>query len=270
MSRNTSIREQHEIEVLKAIIAREEYISRLRQQCKQLKGKFHPQISDTLDLLRQATVEVCDAIIQWREQQVGILISLLLLIQLIQLDHDLPFLYRDFNYLLQIPSDLDFLNEVSVLRRWIGFSLLRNPFIVPYPMEQGLSLSLEEVAHPQHIETGKVDAFEIGGVPAPRMKRLYSPKKRYHSSPYGASTYKRELVVQGSGGGISTRSYLLNEDMRRVRMCELVLLKEEERYGKYQRDPYGRCVPLAMVRDNSCEVCSTLILRLSRSSLPWT
>lgn len=174
----------------------------------------------------------------------------------------LPFIYRDFNYLLQLPSDLDFLHEVSVVRRWLGFPLTRNPFVVPHPMEQAAHLLFESISDPQHVESGKVDAFEIGGVSVSAMKRLYSPLKKYHSSPYGPSTYKRELKMQPSGGGLATRSFLLNEDMRRVRICELVLLKEEERYGRYKRDPFGRCVPIEMV---TTECVLRLLIRSRRS-----
>ena len=65
-----SIREQLEIDILKAIVAREEYVSRLKSQCSSLKGKFNTLVSDTLDLLRIATIEVCEAIVRWREHQV--------------------------------------------------------------------------------------------------------------------------------------------------------------------------------------------------------
>jgi hypothetical protein len=44
------------------------------------------------------------------------------------------------NYLLKMPSDLDYLDEYLAIRKWIGFPLARNPFCVPYPMEEGVDL----------------------------------------------------------------------------------------------------------------------------------
>lgn len=57
-----------------------------------------------------------------------------------QKDHDAAFLWNGINYLLKIPSDLDYLADYLAIKRWVGFTLTRNPFCVPYPLEEGQEL----------------------------------------------------------------------------------------------------------------------------------
>ena len=45
----------------------------------------------------------------------------------------------------------------------------------------------------------------------------------------------------------TTKQMLVTGDMNRIRFGELILLKEEERHGKFGRDPEGRLVPLVTV-----------------------
>jgi hypothetical protein len=44
------------------------------------------------------------------------------------------FIWNEVNYLLKMPSDLDFLDEYPVIRKEL-FPLTRNPFCIPYPLE---------------------------------------------------------------------------------------------------------------------------------------
>jgi hypothetical protein len=41
------------------------------------------------------------------------------------------------NYLLKMPSDLDYLHGYKAIRNWMGFPIKRNPFIIPDPMDTG-------------------------------------------------------------------------------------------------------------------------------------
>jgi hypothetical protein len=49
-------------------------------------------------------------------------------------------MWNGVNYLLKMPSDLDYLGDYLAIKRWVGFTLTRNPFCVPYPMEEGQAL----------------------------------------------------------------------------------------------------------------------------------
>ena len=44
-------------------------------------------------------------------------------------------MWNGFNYLLKMPSDLDFLATDGAFIEWIGFPIERNPFIIPLSME---------------------------------------------------------------------------------------------------------------------------------------
>lgn len=86
-----------EVEIVKAILLREEYVARIRR-C--LHGKEHQPLGDLmslLDLLRSITVETVEAIQRWRGQ-----------------GHQKPFIWGGANYLLKIPADLDFLEGHQV------------------------------------------------------------------------------------------------------------------------------------------------------------
>lgn len=57
-----------------------------------------------------------------------------------QRDHDAAFMWNGINYLLKMSSDLDYLADYLAIKRWVGFPLIRNPFCVPYPLEEGQEL----------------------------------------------------------------------------------------------------------------------------------
>lgn len=44
-------------------------------------------------------------------------------------------MWNEVNYLLKMTSDLDFMDEHPVVRKEL-FPLTRNPFCIPYPLEQ--------------------------------------------------------------------------------------------------------------------------------------
>lgn len=56
-----------ELEVLKAILNREGYLTRLKQVARTVGKKFKPEVADVLDLVRASTLDVVDMIIRWRE-----------------------------------------------------------------------------------------------------------------------------------------------------------------------------------------------------------
>ncbi|KAF0721660.1 hypothetical protein AaE_010022 [Aphanomyces astaci] len=90
-----------ELEVLKAIILREDYLTRLLDMSKrESQYTLVGSMANTLDLIRLTTVEVVEAIAAWRKLQ----------------PKHMPFKWNGVNYLLKVPSDLDFMQEVVVLR----------------------------------------------------------------------------------------------------------------------------------------------------------
>jgi hypothetical protein len=112
-----------ELEVLKCILLREGYLKRLREMGASAGSSgLRSEVVDLLDLLRIATVETVEMIEDWRKGQAK----------------SFPFVWNGINYLLKIPSDLDFLDEVMPLTSWLGFTLLRNPYVMPNPLDHAM------------------------------------------------------------------------------------------------------------------------------------
>lgn len=92
----------HEVEVAKAIILREEYILRVRANLDNHRSKFgkdqeaFDDLISLVDLLRTATVDTVETIERWRR---------------VQGNPAAPFIWKSVNYLLKIGSDLDFLDS---------------------------------------------------------------------------------------------------------------------------------------------------------------
>lgn len=116
---------QAELDVLKAIVNREEYLKKLFLSVRTIQKKFKPEVSDLLDIIRITSIDVIEAIVRWRE---------------VKNDHDAIFTWNGMNYLLKMPSDLDYLDEYRAVKKWVGFSLIRNPFAVPFPLEEGIDI----------------------------------------------------------------------------------------------------------------------------------
>ncbi|KAG6962982.1 hypothetical protein JG688_00008356 [Phytophthora aleatoria] len=92
-------------------------------------GKEIHVLGDLLLLTRAASVDVVENIQEWRKTvHEGI---------------PRPYIYDQENYLLRMCEDLDFLDRVGDLVEWLGFRLLRNPFIVDKALDDIVSSRLE-------------------------------------------------------------------------------------------------------------------------------
>src|SRR3546814_101496 len=89
-----------ELEVLKAVMAREAYLERLQRQSKGMTKRFQDEVADTFDLLRLASVEVVETVMAWREV-VG---------------PDAVFQWNSVNYLLKMRSE-EHTSELQSLMR---------------------------------------------------------------------------------------------------------------------------------------------------------
>jgi hypothetical protein len=49
-------------------------------------------------------------------------------------------MWNGMNYLLKMPSDLDYLDDFKAIRKWMGFPMIRNPFAIPFPLEDGVEV----------------------------------------------------------------------------------------------------------------------------------
>lgn len=69
---------QAEFNVLKSILNREGYLTRLKQVARTVGKKFKPEVADVLDLVRAATLDVIENIVRWRELKVSFDIRIML------------------------------------------------------------------------------------------------------------------------------------------------------------------------------------------------
>jgi len=153
--RPASLEPTQDLEVIKAILLRESYLTRLRnvhdraydKANKALKAIPDPtkiskkaspphvknvstndtevfltlpaDMIDLLELIRTSTVEVVEAIGRWK---------------LSRLDPNAEYIWNGENYLLRIPKNLSYLQSFTPLTSWLKLDMSKNPFIVRHPM----------------------------------------------------------------------------------------------------------------------------------------
>ncbi|DAZ98499.1 TPA: hypothetical protein N0F65_004936 [Lagenidium giganteum] len=84
-----------ELQVLRAIVAREAGIDELLQYCCSFEDDVGIELLEAVLRVRQLSLNVIDAVAGWRRRMVA----------------KKPFLWRNVNYLLKMTSDLDFLSS---------------------------------------------------------------------------------------------------------------------------------------------------------------
>lgn len=230
---------QAELEVLRTILNREAYLDRLYKAVRKIEKKFKVEIADIMDLVRVATLDVIGAIDSWRQ---------------VKNDFTCVYIWNGINYLLKIPSDLDYLQEYKAIANWLGFSIIRNPFCIPYPMELGNHMFSNSAA-PSHqskdTSNSLNDGYIVGGVIRPsnklHFKDSYKHEKQMLGSPYKSQlvpqTVKTTGQVRGKTEKAQIHTFVSNDDMSLIRNAEKILMNEEKRFGRYDRDIGGRLIP---------------------------
>ncbi|RHY14618.1 hypothetical protein DYB36_001417 [Aphanomyces astaci] len=213
-----------ELEVLKAIILREDYLTRLLDMSKrESQYTLVGSMANTLDLIRLTTVEVVEAIAAWRKLQ----------------PKHMPFKWNGVNYLLKVPSDLDFMQEVFEPRRpgTPTTSSIDDPFL----SVGGLPVAAAATpVHPMSPTTaaGRTakTAYETRVLNDEDLVPRPKPAGFQASRP--PTTKAKTTVVLPSQIG--------DLDVLRIREAEKSLLEEEALFGRFKRDLYGRLVPEAV------------------------
>ena len=76
------------------------------------------------------------------------------------------------NYLLKMPSDLDFVDVACPpCRAWLRFKVSRNPFVVPLPMEAGVTCVRIDGVEKKPALNGKLGVVTKGAKEAGRAKQ---------------------------------------------------------------------------------------------------
>ncbi|GMH87214.1 hypothetical protein TL16_g10785 [Triparma laevis f. inornata] len=255
--RSSTVNPSAELNVLKAVLLREGYLRRLTDLSKQSQKFLEPGLGDLLDILRISSVEVVEAINEWRGG----------------LNKQVPFMWNGINYLVKMPSDLDFLNGCKPLTNWLRFRMDRNPFIIPLPLDQrpktgskkdGSLLTGHKTEEGANAEPG---FMSIGGnlregnfISTERTGGgNRSSKKKSSPSPFATPVINDpDLIVSKTSPSrkkASTKTTTQHKqsqiapstvgdlDLLRIRKAEKIILGEEAIQGQYLRDIHNRLVP---------------------------
>lgn len=164
---------ESELNLLKLVLQRERAISNLKGIFEGTASGYdysyvtqRPQIMDLIDKVRQLSVELIENVQRWRFKQI----------------HDnakssnpstnysmIPFKYKSQNYLLKMVTDLNFLDKSYVLVSWLGYRLLKNPFLIPDP-QIDLNNLYTTLATSQSLANLSSTATEAGGIDMIRIR----------------------------------------------------------------------------------------------------
>ena len=118
-----------ELDVTKCILLRESYLEKCENVASATSERdIHDpeRLVDLLDRLRMVSVETVEAIGKWRQRALSGAYA-----------KPREYMWQGLNYMLKMAVDMDlFENCMSekgdiILKQWLGFSLRRNPFIIP-------------------------------------------------------------------------------------------------------------------------------------------
>ncbi|KAE9006749.1 hypothetical protein PF011_g11435 [Phytophthora fragariae] len=255
-----------ELEVLKCVLVREGYLQRLGRASTagHISGAHLGETVDVLDLLRLATLETVEAVVAWRSYKRS------------GATEPEQFEWNGVNYLLKLASDLEFLDKHTGLTEWLGFTLQRNPFILPLNLDCRAKLVVDQQHTAERIDATDSNRFlQVGGKRSPSVREslrnlngdtenaaALADRKRA-KTPYETRVVNDEELVPNTPskvGALRPKSRVLPRagrtkyssvlpsqigevDMARLHEAEVVVLQEEAAFGRYARDIHGRVVP---------------------------
>lgn len=258
--------------MVKCILVREGYLQRLARASGdgKVSGAHLGETVDVLDLVRVATLEAIEAVVTWRtkvQRRAG------------GGQEAVPYLWNGVNYLLKIPSDLEFLGKHAALTQWLGFTLERNPFVLPVNLDCRVKLGETVSRSPERPMINRSDDssrfIEVGGKRASESARVDAAtaaaawalaERKRAKNPYETRVVNDDELIptatllSASKGKDELRpatrdrrrhqanvlpSQIGDLDMARIQDAEVILLEEEARYGCLARDWQGRIVPAA-------------------------
>lgn len=113
-----SLKPELDIEVLKAILLRENYLKKLHSQLEKSNGKIDVNTVNLIDLLRESTIQTVQIIDSWEKSQVAY-------------PKIKCYSWNGENYLHKIAVDTSKISYREELEKWLGFSIICNPFLIP-------------------------------------------------------------------------------------------------------------------------------------------
>jgi len=154
-----SLKPELELEVLKSILLRENYLKKLNDHLKTSSGNLNTSTVNFIDLLRESTLQVIEIIDDWEKCQVSYPAAKV-------------YSWNGQNYLEKMLQDTRSLQHIRNVENWLGFSLINNPFFIPLDILP----RLDSIPSSAYIIFGE-------NIPKPRRK-LPTKKDIFHKSPY--------------------------------------------------------------------------------------
>jgi hypothetical protein len=74
--------------------------------------------------------------------------------------------------------------------------------------------------------------------PSPYVSGKYRPSSRLNKTGLNTGDIEKKSLVN------DMQSFVFNEDMKRIRIAESIILRAESKFGTFSRDPDGRLAPL--------------------------
>lgn len=120
-------------------------------------------------------------------------------------------------------------------------------------------MHLDSLLSPQHVAGGvqQVEGFTVGG---PLSSQPSSTGVSDEQLDIKNSKKSKKKMKKGgdwrSNPTTEAQSFILNDDMKRIRRAEALIMISEKKFGKFMRDPDGNLVPFlqALTRKAALEL----------------
>ena len=234
----------YEVEVFKCILLRESYITQFKNIVNRnfSSAEVQQKLYSLVDMMRMATVETVEALTRWKSQQTGVNAQLK---------------WNGINYLLRIPSDLDFMSKSEGAIAVLETDFIRNPFLLGTNLDERPATA---TINPQgageatfsHPSSRNAATGDLPGPNSPYITPVINDSSM-NPRTMGAKSRggKRKLLSPApSKSQISKNVVHLSETIKvRIQNAEKVLLAEEQIHGAYTRNEIGRLVPASIGND---------------------
>lgn len=223
-----SLKPELEIEVLKTILLRENYLKKLHSYLDKSNGKLDINIVNLIDLLRESTIQTVEIIDSWEKSQVSY-------------PNVKCYSWNGENYLSKIASDSRNISYREQLEKWLGFSTVGNPFIIPKDalseIDKLTATSMVVFGANPHT-AGELGAAKMASVTkSPYLTPIINdPEVFQHLSAKTKLDKKFNSLKSNNGSGIVStqqvdpyRCFISNEKFRKIFFCLRILI---ERLGE--------------------------------------
>ena len=153
-----------ELELIKSILARSEYLSRFRTEVCDLSVT---DLRARLSHIRKLSIVVVELVQEWRKPFL----------------RPYPFVWKGTNVLLKMAVELDFVHFARPVSADLGFSMLRNPFATEKALDQRTMAATDSKSIVEELDTDIARLRKAVSIllTEERLYGQYVPPKAFHS-----------------------------------------------------------------------------------------